>query len=155
VETLKDTGGNEGSDSDDKFYLRDDALSDSEFSEFIGLNGMTVDDSDFVTLYSPKKNLKLKWRKVLRFANIGCVALRDFVHSQDFKNICDRFNMENGDRMFFIGSLFGGTGAAGLPLLISSIRSLVGDVSTKPVKSPIGALMMLPIFQLKRMKMRK
>jgi hypothetical protein len=151
VETLKDTGGNEGSDSDDKFYLRDDALSDSEFSEFIGLNGMTVDDSDFCHLIFSKEELETKMAEGFYGSpNIGCVALRDFVHSQDFKNICDRFNMENGDRMFFIGSLFGGTGAAGLPLLISSIRSLVGDVSTKPVKSPIGALMMLPYFSIKK-----
>ena len=58
-----------------------------------------------------------------------------------------------GDKLFFIGSIFGGTGAAGLPLFITSIRDLEhidneDTGKTLCAKAPIGALVVMPYFSI-------
>jgi hypothetical protein len=156
VETLKDVNKNQNSNVEDKFYFRSDAISKSKFSDFISLKDMSTKNEEFSKLIFSEDELNTQMKEgFFGSPNIGCVALRDFVNSQDFKNICGNFNLNGGDRMFFIGSLFGGTGAAGLPLLISSIRFLGNSssntqVATEPAKSPIGALMMLPYFSIQK-----
>lgn len=78
--------------------------------------------------------------------NIGSVVLNQFSQSQDFRDFASSF--AQGDRIFIISSIFGGTGAAGFPLLLKNVRNADHDLSTWRLlqNAPIGAITMLPYF---------
>jgi hypothetical protein len=77
--------------------------------------------------------------------NIGSVVLNQFKKSQDFKDFTSSFGQE--DRIFIVSSIFGGTGAAGFPLLLKNIRQ-GSDLPNAALiqNAPIGAITMLPYF---------
>ena len=81
--------------------------------------------------------------------NIGSVVLNQFTITQKFKDILDQF--KDGDRIFIISSIFGGTGASGFPLLAKNLRNLDGNFGNSQIikDSPIGAITVLPYFDLK------
>lgn len=54
--------------------------------------------------------------------NIGSVVLNQFTRSQDFVDFAANF--QQGDRIFIISSIFGGTGASGFPLLLKNLRGI-------------------------------
>jgi hypothetical protein len=83
--------------------------------------------------------------------NIGSVVLNQFKDSQEFKEFASNFN--DGDRIFVISSIFGGTGAAGFPTILKNIRNAM---STNGIASrgflqdaKIGAISVMPYFNLK------
>ena len=74
--------------------------------------------------------------------NIGTVVFHDIKGTKEF----DWFLGQCGpdDKVFIIGSLFGGTGASGIPEIVKAIRK-----SGKPAAGvEIGAALMLPYFDL-------
>jgi hypothetical protein len=83
--------------------------------------------------------------------NIGSVVLNQFKDSQEFKEFASNFN--DGDRIFIISSIFGGTGAAGFPTILKNIRNAM---STNGIAgrgflqdAKIGAISVMPYFNLK------
>jgi hypothetical protein len=82
--------------------------------------------------------------------NVGSVVLNQFKDSEEFKDFANNFN--DGDRIFIISSIFGGTGAAGFPTILKNIRSalnLNGIANGGYLqKAPIGALTVLPYFNI-------
>lgn len=71
--------------------------------------------------------------------NIGSVvfnSLKDTNELQEFFRSC-----EEGDKVILIGSLFGGTGASGIPEIVKAIRS---NQRTKDVH--LGVIMLMPYF---------
>jgi hypothetical protein len=81
--------------------------------------------------------------------NIGSVVLNQYQHSKIFQDIIASF--EQGDRIFVISSIFGGTGASGFPLLVKNLRAVSNQLSGNGnVKdAPIGAISVLPYFAVK------
>lgn len=86
--------------------------------------------------------------------NIGSVVLNQFKDSKEFSVFANTFRPN--DRIFIISSIFGGTGAAGFPLILKNIRE-AHNVTTNGValqnpdylkKSIIGAVTVLPYFSL-------
>jgi hypothetical protein len=83
--------------------------------------------------------------------NIGSVVLNQFKDSQEFKEFASNF--DDGDRIFIISSIFGGTGAAGFPTILKNIRNaistngIVGKGFLQDAK--IGAISVMPYFNLK------
>lgn len=80
---------------------------------------------------------------------LGCVVLNQFKRNSDFDTFATQF--VKGDRIFIISSIYGGTGAAGFPLLLKNLRNAI-----KPTPNPallnsalIGAVTVLPYFNLK------
>lgn len=68
--------------------------------------------------------------------NIGCVFFQDFRHSAltDALNEIERQvrnTQSGGVRVVLAGSVFGGTGAAGIPSLVKMIRKQCGDDSSR------------------------
>jgi len=55
------------------------------------------------------------------YPNIGSVAFNKFAKSPAFREVFQS-KVNSGDAVIFIGSIFGGTGAAGLPALLANIR---------------------------------
>ena len=73
--------------------------------------------------------------------NIGSVVfnnLKDTTELKDFFNCC---TPGKGDKVILIGSLFGGTGASGIPELVKAIRN---NQKTKDVH--LGVVMLMPYF---------
>ena len=82
--------------------------------------------------------------------NVGSVVLNQFKHSEEFKTFSNSFGSD--DRIFIISSIFGGTGAAGFPTILKSIRDATevpGIAAAGFLKdSAIGALTVLPYFNI-------
>ena len=84
--------------------------------------------------------------------NIGSVVLNQFKDSQEFKEFASNFN--DGDRVFIISSIFGGTGAAGFPTILKNIRDAINNrnIDGKGFlqDAKIGAVTALPYFNIEK-----
>ena len=84
--------------------------------------------------------------------NIGSVVLNQFKDSQEFKEFASNFN--EGDRVFIISSIFGGTGAAGFPTILKNIRDAMNNrnIDGKGFlqDAKIGAVTVLPYFNIEK-----
>jgi hypothetical protein len=84
--------------------------------------------------------------------NIGSVVLNQFKDSQEFKEFASNFN--DGDRVFIISSIFGGTGAAGFPTILKNIRDAMNNrnIDGKGFlqDAKIGAVTALPYFNIEK-----
>ena len=84
--------------------------------------------------------------------NIGAVALNQFKDSEEFRQFSNVF--DKNDRVFVVSSIFGGTGAAGYPIIVKNIRNAAnnpmlnnrGDLRD----AKIGALTVLPYFNVQQ-----
>ena len=97
------------------FQLNYQGVENTTFRDFIGFNQI----EDFATqrllesLYSEENLNDRLTGGFLGNPNVGSVVLSGFQDSADYKLFAGAFNP--GDRVFIIGSIFGGTGAAGMP----------------------------------------
>ncbi|MEG2261802.1 MAG: hypothetical protein RSB98_03040, partial [Raoultibacter sp.] len=95
--------------------------------------------------------------------NVGAtyqdVALQDGLGSKKTETAIGKFfseiehdikNTNTTAKVFIVASLFGGTGASGLPLLVQRLRRIKNDSNSS--KLLLGTLMMLPYFTYKRPK---
>ena len=74
--------------------------------------------------------------------NVGSVVLNSLsLHSDGFETILG--NAGQNDGVFVIGSLFGGTGAAGFPLIINKFHGA-------PVNPLLGGVAVLPYFNIQQ-----
>ena len=80
--------------------------------------------------------------------NLGSVVLNQLANFPLLKSIGKSFS--KGDRIFIISSIFGGTGAAGFPVLLRNLRRPNAGFDEKQLMytSPIGALTVMPYFGL-------
>ncbi len=82
--------------------------------------------------------------------NVGSIVLNKTSQTKEFKQFCTNF--ASGDRIFIVSSIFGGTGAAGFPLLVKLLRSgsdkVLGAHAAELQKAPIGSVTVLPYFNL-------
>lgn len=150
IETLHDV--NPEGVASDKFFFKMQKVTDNTFERLIGHGNMSIESQLFTELVFSKDELETDMGEGFYGSpNIGCVALNEFKKSPDFNAFRSAFT--DGDRLFFIGSIFGGTGAAGLPLFISSIRDLQHEENedsgkSNCAKAPIGALVVMPYFSI-------
>ena len=81
--------------------------------------------------------------------NIGSVVLNQFSTSDAYKAFSNNF--EEGDRVFIISSIFGGTGASGFPLLLKTLRNDQTSQHWNYIKNAkIGAVTVLPYFSVEQ-----
>ena len=79
--------------------------------------------------------------------NIGSIVLNQFTETTEFQNIANEFSQ--GDRIFIISSIFGGTGASGFPLLLNTLRTNDNIANHGLINSAtIGAVTVLPYFKI-------
>jgi len=83
--------------------------------------------------------------------NIGTVVLNSIKSSPNWEEFGNLYN--EGDRIFIVGSIFGGTGSSGFPLLLENLRH--SETSKNSLgrahsisKSTIGALAVMPYFNI-------
>ncbi|WP_224998400.1 hypothetical protein [Cesiribacter sp. SM1] len=119
------------------------------FKEFIHFNEMDPDTQALVQLLYTQDNLNSPLTIGFKGSpNVGSVVLNKLINSPELRFFADNFR--RGDRIFIISSIFGGTGAAGFPLLLKNLRNPnsglqnAGDIST----ALIGAITVKPYFGL-------
>ncbi|MCD4675418.1 MAG: hypothetical protein K8S18_05405 [Desulfobacula sp.] len=77
------------------------------------------------------------------------IVLNQFTNSENFKKFGQTFS--DGDAVFIINSIFGGTGAAGFPLLLKNLRGNDQLPHHAKIKdSQIGGITYLPYFALNK-----
>lgn len=85
--------------------------------------------------------------------NIGTVVFNEYFRdpSYGYQNFVNDFG--EGDRVFVVGSIFGGTGSSGFPQLIKRFRQSGNKVSggnnTALTNAPVGGCLVLPYFKVK------
>ena len=121
-----------------------------KFKDYI--NYSTLDDNNkaFASLLFSKETLDVEMDiGFVGNPNIGSIVLNQFTSSDEFQRVASSFS--DGDRIFVISSIFGGTGAAGFPLLVKNFRNANQlNIPNKALiaEAPIGAVTVLPYFDV-------
>ena len=128
------------------FPLKD--TRDCIFEDFIKLHELDDQTQALMRMLFSEKNLKSDMKVGFKGnPNIGSVVLNQFGTSDYFKDFANGF--AEGDRIFIISSIFGGTGASGFPLLLKTLRSDKDSASWNLIKhAKIGAVTVLPYFNV-------
>lgn len=115
------------------------------FENFIELNTMSKENQALMKMLFSNANLSSDMNVGFKGnPNIGSIVLNQFTQSSIFKNF--ETNFVQGDRVFIVSSIFGGTGASGFPLLLKTLRTSSNSALSE---APIGAVSLLPYFNLK------
>lgn len=105
----------------------------------------------FDALFSPTHEQRMdlsvgfRGRPALGSAAMAAAARPDDVFWRNLLTARDRLRAGHPVRIFLVGSIFGGTGAGGLPTLARMLRRHLSDAGNQR-KLHIGAALMLPYF---------
>ena len=125
--------------------------SKKKFKEFINYSSLDHQNQALISLLFSEQNLNADMEVGFKGnPNMGSVVLNQFNTSEDFEKFASSF--VEGDRIFIISSIFGGTGASGFPLLLKNLRSASTSLDNSELlkNSPIGAVSLLPYFGVKK-----
>ena len=118
------------------------------FGQYLNVGALANNDVNnylIQTLYS-KENLKNSLSVGFKGnPNVGTVVLNEMINGADWYDAFQR-HCEQGDRVFIISSIFGGTGASGYPLLEKKIRE--DQAHPQVQKALMGAVTVLPYYSL-------
>ncbi|MFB5944301.1 hypothetical protein [Albibacterium profundi] len=129
------------------FRLEIKGSHNEEFREYIGYSELSDNNKALISMLFSEDNLRADMEVGFKGnPNIGSVVLNQFSESEDFVKFASDFS--TGDRIFIISSIFGGTGAAGFPLLLKNIKNADHTLPTWALlkEAPIGAISILPYF---------
>lgn len=131
------------------YTLQINDTDDKTFQNFIELSSMSRANKAMCRMLFSEKNLTSQMDVGFKGnPNIGSVVLNQIVNSDDFMAFANSY--EQGDKIFIISSIFGGTGASGFPLLLKTLRTGNNFPNNDIInKSEIGAITILPYFKLK------
>lgn len=121
---------------------------DKEFKQFIDFTSMSKENKAMVKMLFSDKNLVSTMNVGFKGnPNIGSIVLNQIVKDDKFIEFANNFSQ--GDKIFIISSIFGGTGASGFPLLLKTLR-YDGKIPNFHIinQSEIGALTVLPYFKV-------
>ena len=149
IVTLREIMSNSSVTLNDTFIFNLGAVENAKFREFIGYDTMNEANQALTSLLFA--NYQLENKMNIGFVGspyIGSVALNEIKDSNEFKAFSNIFRQ--GDRIFFISSIFGGTGASGFPIMVKNIRqaaNLEGIENRDALsRAPIAGLTVLPYF---------
>lgn len=97
-------------------------------------------------LYSRQEKTASLKKGFLGRPSIGAAVLADSIDksARPWKDFCSEINTDPSARVFLMGSIFGGTGAAGLPTIAKLLREWFKDKQSAQFR--LGCLLMLPYF---------
>ncbi len=121
---------------------------DKTFQEFIGLASMNKANKALTKMLFSEENLEAHMDVGFKGnPNMGSVVLNQIADSEDFLSFANSFS--EGDKIFIISSIFGGTGASGFPLLLKTLRTDKNIPNFNLInQATIGAVTVLPYFKL-------
>lgn len=130
------------------------AQSNKRFDESIGYATMSKEQKAITQLLFSGDVRKMSMEVGFKGnPNMGSIVLNQFDESEEFKAFLQDF--QPGDRIFIVGSIFGGTGASGFPLLVKTLRNLdalPGTLANAAVikEAMIGATTIFPYFAVEQ-----
>lgn len=134
----------------DRFKMLDvNATQNSKFRNFIGYTSLSSSSKSLMDLLYSQDNLNADMTVGFKGnPNIGSIVLNQFKNSKEYQIFLNSF--APGDSIFIISSIFGGTGAAGFPLLLRNLRKVDANFPGSQIvaNSRIGALSMMPYFKV-------
>ena len=118
------------------------------FEQYISLPTMTQNSQALMRMLFSEKNLASGMEVGFKGnPNMGSVVLNQFVTSNQFQQFANSF--QQGDRIFIISSIFGGTGASGFPLLLKTLRGNQTVPNFNLInQAAIGGITVLPYFSV-------
>lgn len=129
----------------DQFRFPFELTNQKSFRDFIGFDQLSREDSSMLRLLFPDQFFDLDLTGgFYGNPNIGAIGLNLLTQTEQFQLFESVF--QDGDRVFIASSIFGGTGAAGFPILLKKLNS--GDDNNKIRKAKKGALSVLPYFNI-------
>lgn len=132
------------------FRMNLENTQNQRFKDYIQLNTMDRANYALAKMLFSDDNLNADMEVGFKGnPNIGSVVLNRFTQSPQFLKFASDF--QEGDRIFIISSIFGGTGASGFPVLLKNLRTLQTMKDKLPnarliQDSVIGAITILPYF---------
>ncbi|MEM9298007.1 MAG: hypothetical protein AAGA64_06405 [Bacteroidota bacterium] len=131
------------------FSFNLNGVDEETFREFIDYENLDQANQALVHLLFSDANLASRMEVGFKGnPNIGSVVLNQLKDSKEFNIFASNF--EENDRIFIICSIFGGTGAAGFPLILKNIRNAEREQSLNNAyfltNARIGAITLLPYF---------
>lgn len=123
---------------------------DRKFQQFIDFNSMDRENKAMVKMLFSDKNLNSTMNVGFKGnPNVGSIVLNQIAKGNEFENFANNFSQ--GDKIFIISSIFGGTGASGFPLLLKTLRYDRQIPNFNIInQSEIGALTVLPYFKVEQ-----
>src|SRR5690554_52283 len=124
--------------------------SNQTFRNFVNKGNLSKANKALLSVLFSEDNLNAKMEVGFKGnPNIGSVVLNQFQQSKEFEDFATSF--QQGDKIFIISSIFGGTGAAGFPLLLKNLRQPSPHLTNSAIISTaeIGAISVLPYFGVK------
>lgn len=137
-------------DLNTRFRMQVADVADKDFQSYIKYLNLDTRNKALVSLLFSKKNLEAHMDVGFKGnPNMGSVVLNNFSTEadNDLGSILESF--QSGDKIFIISSIFGGTGAAGFPLLLKTLRQAQNSQlpsAALVANAPIGAITVLPYF---------
>ena len=137
-------------DLNTSFRMQVADVADKDFQSYIKYLNLDTRNKALVSLLFSKKNLEARMDVGFKGnPNMGSVVLNNFSTEadNDLGSILESF--QSGDKIFIISSIFGGTGAAGFPLLLKTLRQAHSSQlpsAALVANAPIGAITVLPYF---------
>ncbi len=129
----------------DQFRFPFELTNQKSFRDFIGFDHLSREDSSIMKLLFPDSFFDLDLTGgFYGNPNIGAIGLHMMTQTPQYELFESVF--QEGDRVFITSSIFGGTGAAGFPILLKKLNS--GDDSNKIKNAKKGALSVLPYFNI-------
>ena len=122
---------------------------DRRFDQFIEYASLSTENKAMMSMLFSEKNLAAQMQVGFKGnPNIGSVVLNQMVSAPEFTEFANSF--AEGDKIFIISSIFGGTGASGFPLLLKTLRDQNATFPNHSIinKAEIGAITILPYFKL-------
>lgn len=137
----------------DTFLFNIEAIESRTFLDLISYN--TLDSANQALCSMMFSKYQLDTKMDIGFVgnpNIGSVALNKIKDSEEFKQFSNVFQKD--DRIFIVSSIFGGTGAAGYPIIVNNIRNATNNKQINNrgdlANARIGALTVLPYFNIQQ-----
>lgn len=85
--------------------------------------------------------------------NLGSVVFNEYFQNKAYGYESFKADFGSNDRVFIVGSIFGGTGSSGLPTLVKKFRqdgTISSQGNTQYLRNaPLGACVVLPYFKVK------
>jgi len=152
ISTLSDILPN-GSNLSDTFLFNMGSIQSKKFQDFISYNTLGTANQALCSMMFSDDQLNTKMDiGFVGSPNIGSVALNQFKDSEEFRQFSNVF--QKNDRIFVVSSIFGGTGAAGYPIIVKNIRNAASNAAINNRgdlrDARIGALTVLPYFNVQQ-----
>lgn len=131
-----------------RYYIPLQNTNNVPFHKFISLQTMSPANQALMRMLFSEDNLGSSMDVGFKGnPNMGSIVLNQFVQSNQFQQFANGF--KQGDGIFIISSIFGGTGASGFPLLLKILRSNKNLPNFNLLNNaPIGGITVLPYFSV-------